>query len=508
MEGECGWVHPDIELKDVLVCVRAFVDILILAAGYQSSGEPASWDPENTTKAIQWAVFFENVLEKIPASEEGKQSKQALDMALSQLTSDPLFPKGLPQLSFSTLAESRKMLLGSLLQAVKLTDNQITAVFTVVSEMDSSNLRDNSKASLFSDESCRSVGNELKIAKQADDSISIYKQFSNFREEEVFVSPSSRALGKETVDAPQNAQGESKQNEIGFESVDHVGGAGAKENSSNQLTNYVIQEIIKRHAASACITSLQKGLKVLSDSVLQKKVGAENHIWEDVSSSVSASRDDTCLCKSELWSHWKNNGLLYLLNGKTLSMVSGARLIFDAAKHQWSQVLESLRGPTDKLDECKMLEIVEICFLGLSSRRWKILIRTLMSATYQDISVSKMWHDLQIFYRGKSLHQHAEEETIDSEGVELEEYLLQLLTNRVQLLWKMPPVLVACSLSIRSTLFPIYMNELQKQIDSDAATARYLCCHQDCHKHLECEIGERIWCLYIFQLDQYNDVSN
>lgn len=93
MEGGCGWIHPDIDLKNLLVCVRAFVDILILAAGYQSSGEPASWDPENTTKAIQWAVFFENVLGKIPASEEGKQSKQALDMALSQLTSDPVFPK-------------------------------------------------------------------------------------------------------------------------------------------------------------------------------------------------------------------------------------------------------------------------------------------------------------------------------------------------------------------------------------------------------------------------------
>lgn len=506
MEGVCGWVHPDIELKDVLVCVRAFVDILILTAGYQSSGESASWDPENITKAIQWAVFFENVLEKIPASSEGKQSKQALDLALSQLTSDPLFPKGLPQLSFSTLAESRKMLLGSLLQAVKLTDNQLTAVFTVVGEMDTNNYSDNSKPAVLSDEDCRSVGNELKIAKQAGDSISIHNKSSNFKEDEVFVSPSSSALGKETVDETQNAQGESKQNEFGFESVYHVRGVGAKNNSSNQLTNYVIQEIIKRHAASARITSLQKGLKVLSDSVLQKKLEAENHIWKDASSSVSASRDDTCSCKSELWRQWKNNGLLYLLDGKTLSMVSGASLIFDAAKHQWSQVLESLRGPIDKLDECKMFELVEICFLGLCSRRWKILISTLMSATYPAISVSKMWHDLQIIYRGKRLHQDAEEGTIDLKRVELEEYLLQLLTNRMQVLWKMPPVLVACSLSIRSTLFTVYMNEIQKQIDSDTATARYLCCHRDSHKHFECEISERIWCLYSFQLNHSMDV--
>lgn len=507
MEGGCGWIHPDIDLKNLLVCVRAFVDILILAAGYQSSGEPASWDPENTTKAIQWAVFFENVLGKIPASEEGKQSKQALDMALSQLTSDPVFPKGLPQLSFSTLAESRKMILGSLLQAVKLTDNQLTAVFTVVGEMDPNNLRDHSKAALLSEEGCISVGNELKIAKQGGTSVSINRQSSNFKEDEVVISPGPSALGKEAVDEPQNAQGESKQTEIDFESVYHVGGAGARKNSSHQLTNYVIEEIIKRHAASACIISLQNGLKALSESVLQNKVGSENHIWQDDPSSVNSSRDDTCLCKSEVWSQWKNNSLLYLLDGKTLSMVSGASLIFNAAKQQWSQVLESLRGPTEKLDECKLLEIVEICFLGLSSRRWKTLIRTLMSATHQAISVSKMWHDLQIIYRGKSLHQHAEEETIDLERIEVEEYLMQLLTNRVQLLWRMPPVLVACGLSIRSTLFPIYMNEIHKQIDNDVGTTRYFC-HPNCDKHLECEIGERIWCLYIFQLTRYNDVSN
>jgi hypothetical protein len=56
-----GWNHPDIALEEMVKLTKGFVDILILASGYQSSGRLAHWDPQNIKKAFQWGLFFENV---------------------------------------------------------------------------------------------------------------------------------------------------------------------------------------------------------------------------------------------------------------------------------------------------------------------------------------------------------------------------------------------------------------------------------------------------------------
>jgi hypothetical protein len=56
-----GWNHPDISLEEMVKLTKGFVDILILAFGYQSSGRLAHWDPQNIKKAFQWGLFFENV---------------------------------------------------------------------------------------------------------------------------------------------------------------------------------------------------------------------------------------------------------------------------------------------------------------------------------------------------------------------------------------------------------------------------------------------------------------
>ena len=56
-----GWSHPEISLPELLKLIKGFVDIVILASGYQSSGLFAHWDPFNIKKAFQWALFFENV---------------------------------------------------------------------------------------------------------------------------------------------------------------------------------------------------------------------------------------------------------------------------------------------------------------------------------------------------------------------------------------------------------------------------------------------------------------
>ncbi|KAH9329576.1 hypothetical protein KI387_001684, partial [Taxus chinensis] len=185
---------------------------------------------------------------------------------------------------------------------------------------------------------------------------------------------------------------------------------------------------------------------------------------------ILKGRFENCAWDIELWGKWKDISLSYLLDKRTLSMVSGASLIFNTSKAQWSHVLESLKGPTDNLDDHNILEIVELCLLGLSSEKWIHLIRIFTSATYQVISLSKIWYHLHNIHRENGLDRHAEEEDIHLKGREIDKYLLQLLTNKIQLLWKMPPVLVACGLHVRSALFSLYMDEIQKQIRSDNAT--------------------------------------
>lgn len=56
-----GWNYPEISLEEMVKLVKGFVDILILASGYQSSGLLAHWDARNIIKAFQWGLFFENV---------------------------------------------------------------------------------------------------------------------------------------------------------------------------------------------------------------------------------------------------------------------------------------------------------------------------------------------------------------------------------------------------------------------------------------------------------------
>lgn len=58
---EMVWNYPEISKEDFIKLLKGFVDLLILASGFQSSGVPAHWDAENCKKALQWGLFFENV---------------------------------------------------------------------------------------------------------------------------------------------------------------------------------------------------------------------------------------------------------------------------------------------------------------------------------------------------------------------------------------------------------------------------------------------------------------
>lgn len=55
------WNYPEISLEDSLKAIKGFIDMLILASGYQSSGRLAHWDSGNIKRALQWALFIEDV---------------------------------------------------------------------------------------------------------------------------------------------------------------------------------------------------------------------------------------------------------------------------------------------------------------------------------------------------------------------------------------------------------------------------------------------------------------
>ncbi|GKV01763.1 hypothetical protein SLEP1_g14295 [Rubroshorea leprosula] len=119
---------------------KGFVDILILASGYQSSGLPAHWDADNISRAFHWALFFENVVTRLCKEDIYQDSVEELDAALFEMTSDPSFPQGLAHLSSATLGRARGFILEHFIQNLPLRETHLRAVLTAAIEMDLSDL--------------------------------------------------------------------------------------------------------------------------------------------------------------------------------------------------------------------------------------------------------------------------------------------------------------------------------------------------------------------------------
>lgn len=58
---EMGWSYPGICIEDLMKLIKNFIDMLILASGYQSTGRLAEWDSYNIKRLLEWALFLENV---------------------------------------------------------------------------------------------------------------------------------------------------------------------------------------------------------------------------------------------------------------------------------------------------------------------------------------------------------------------------------------------------------------------------------------------------------------
>ncbi|OVA02328.1 hypothetical protein BVC80_9099g128 [Macleaya cordata] len=382
-----GWSHPEISLEDLLNLIKGFVDILILASGFQSSGSIATWDAQNIKKAVQWGIFFENVFKGLTITDDYQGSVVELDAALLEMTSNPYFPQGLRHLSSSTLARGRDFVLKHLIQTLQLRDEHLIAFLTATVEMDLDTLR-----------------------RTEYDCLNVYL---------------GKLMLKNTHTNPQSP-----------ESVSDI---DMKESFSDNLSEFVIQELSERQTSVSRVLSVEKGLAVLSESL--KWVGY-GKLCGEINILVLTIRSKEQLVELESWNKWRSRNLSYFLDKRTVKLVSGAKLVFSAPKVQWLQVFERLNVASDD----DLLEIIELSLLGIVSSSWNRLIEHFMSVSSDLLPISMQYHELHNLLQQRSQFLHSKEETRHSKENGIIEYLTVLLSSQPHQLWKLSPILTAIAI--------------------------------------------------------------
>ncbi|KAL7586834.1 hypothetical protein Lser_V15G39017 [Lactuca serriola] len=429
-----GWSHPEISLEDLLKLIKGFVDILILASGYQSSGRFAHWDPLNIKKAFQWGLFFENVFESI----DGNQDSMAeLDAALSKLTSDPHFPQGLTHISSTTLGKARFFILEHFIRTLPMRDEHLKSVLKATIEMDLDELQ-----------------------RTETDYLDVYLD---------------KLMLQNTTRSPPASVVEGKMDFSPRPSPK------AKTYTKTDLTAFAIQGITKRQLAVSCVSSIETSFDVVSKTIAQ---GTSNELQEQQ--------------KAYVWSNWRMKTLTYLLDKQTIRLVSGASMIFSAPKIQWIQVFEQLDTSSEEI------ETFELLLMGCISRRWNHVIKQFMSSCNEPFSIYTLYEGVHNLILKRFQNVKLMEETKDSKFKEHEivEYLDAKLSNQIHRLWEIPPALVASSLPPWSRLFEAYASELLSQFKGKTTKIRCCSCSDGDKEHTECEVAERIWCLYIFHVSK------
>ncbi|TQE09800.1 hypothetical protein C1H46_004574 [Malus baccata] len=215
---------------------------------------------------------------------------------------------------------------------------------------------------------------------------------------------------------------------------------------SDGFTKYVVQELLRRWSAASFISSVEAGLDVLSQSVRHSSWSEfDDNLLKEQLNHENAPEIVEWLLGSMTWNRWKSKNLSYFLDKRTIRLVSGASMIFSAPKIQWVQIFERLN-------------------LNISA--------------------------------GSS-----DDGLCETIGSDILEYLSGFLGNQMHQLWKVSPVLAAVAIPSWSPLFRFYLSEIQIQFQGDFSTMRCCNCANDKKEHNDCELAERIWCLYIFHVN-------
>ncbi|MCO5602351.1 hypothetical protein L7F22_056482 [Adiantum nelumboides] len=122
------WTHPDISLPQLLSLIRAFVEMLLLASGFQPSASPAFWRSQDVLRALGWASLLEQIVATISIYKEDKGSRDTLNRALQGFMLETSYPEGLPKLSCETLGKARKLLIHALSFALGSCNGQIESL--------------------------------------------------------------------------------------------------------------------------------------------------------------------------------------------------------------------------------------------------------------------------------------------------------------------------------------------------------------------------------------------
>ncbi|KAF3436096.1 hypothetical protein FNV43_RR23188 [Rhamnella rubrinervis] len=456
-----GWIHPDISLDDLMKLIKGFIDILILASGYQSSGLLAHWDPLNIKKAFQWALFFENVLRTLSSLDVYQDSVKELNAALSKMTSAPSFPQGFAHISSATLTKARGFVLAHFIHTLPLRDAHLKAFLMATIEMDLDELSGTENDCL------NAYMNKLKLQDASTHSVLSRRLF----DKDSFLASEDTTL------------------------VSKVGKC-----TGDSFTKYAVQELLNRWYPVSCISTIKKGLDILADNI---RYSSWNEFDDNLFKEQLRHEDPPVILEQLVdfvtWNHWRSKSLSYFLDKRTVQMVSGASMIFSAPKIQWEQVFERLNILAQSSGD-DLCETVELLLLGCVSGRWTYLIEHLMSVSYNSVTISEQYHELCNLLSGRHQAFDSRAETISSKEIDIVEYLTGLLEGQLHQLWKISPALAAVAIPSRSTLFRLYISEIEIQFRGHSSTMRCCSCNQEKKEHNDCELAERIWCVYIFHV--------
>ncbi|KAL8055264.1 hypothetical protein ABFX02_04G045700 [Erythranthe guttata] len=464
------WSYPESSMADLMKLIENFIDMLILASGYQSSGRLAHWDSHNINKCFQWALFLENVSKKLTSSINYEASVKELDAAICELTCNPHFPPGLARLSCSTLGRSRDLLLERLVHTLPLRDSHLKAIISASVEMDFSKLEmlGNDCVDVYVEKLMRIPLNGLSLSENRN-----------------FVEDS---------DVPyQDAVRSGKRDDL----------------SELEFSASVIQQLGKRQLSVSCSSAVETGLEKLS-----KIIGRSMNDEVECTSNTEPRKHSACQIAEELpvdsiiWSGWRSKSISYMLDKRTIRLLSGASLIFSATEDQWAPTFERLNTSAENDDTC---ETIELLLLGCIADRWSALIEHLVSVPYDSPTVATLFHQVFNLQPGNSVNLPLKG-LVNPKEKSVVEYLEVLLRRQLNQLWKLSPVLAAVAIPSWSQLFRSYLRELEGQIRGTCTATRYCSCRADAAaehivEHRECEVAERIWCLYIFHVSRSHATS-
>ncbi|CAL9173154.1 uncharacterized protein LOC103972912 isoform X2 [Musa acuminata AAA Group] len=451
-----SWCHPDITLGDLMQLIKGFVDILILANGYQSSGLPAVWDAPSIKNAVRWGLFFQD----------------ELDAALRNLMSNPFCPQGLVHLTSTSLSRARDLVIECLVQSHIMGAKHLTSLLTAVIEMDVNDLNGtwNANSTVYTD--------ILMLQMESLNLVSMDR--GNFVKTRAASTPStSKISGVSRAGSCNPAMPEPMDYSFAHHSC------------------FLIHEILQRQASILCITSAETGL----DSILKLFMTEHMLVPEKNSLEGKPSTGNSPKSMSELflWSQWRSRCLSYLVDNRTIRLLSGANLIFSTPKVHWLQVLDPLKVLSDSIND-HLLEIMEISLLGFISSRWTNLIGQFMSHSCDYLTISEQYSVLHCLLQENTQCAHSKMEALSSKEKDILGYMTTFLDCHYHKLWLLPPVLVAAAIPSWSILFRAFWNELNKRFVGASSDVRCYDCGQDGKEHRDCEVAERIRCLYAFHI--------